>query len=82
MLMTRAVVVIMHVHVVLTILAVSPQPVVGEACQKYDRIYSTPLGMYFSARDNKGQFFDMMVRGTIQSSALVQSCGTYPLSSI
>lgn len=35
-------------------------PTVGEACQKYDRIFRQPLGMYFSAFRHKGRFYEIM----------------------
>lgn len=35
-------------------------PVVGEACQNFDRIYNTPLGMYFSAFEHRGRFRDIL----------------------
>lgn len=35
-------------------------PIVGQACQQFDRIYSAPLGMYFRARQDKGKMYDML----------------------
>jgi malic enzyme len=35
-------------------------PVVGEACQKFDRIYNTPLGMYLSGFEHRNRFKDIL----------------------
>uniref|UniRef100_A0A7S1SX40 Malic enzyme n=1 Tax=Tetraselmis chuii TaxID=63592 RepID=A0A7S1SX40_9CHLO len=35
-------------------------PTVGEACVKYDRIYRTDLGMYFSAFHDRGAFANLV----------------------
>lgn len=35
-------------------------PTVGEACQKFDRIYRAPLGMYISAFQHRGRFKEVL----------------------
>lgn len=35
-------------------------PTVGEACQKYDRIYRAPLGLYLSAFRHRGRFQEVI----------------------
>ncbi|GMH45204.1 hypothetical protein BSKO_13161 [Bryopsis sp. KO-2023] len=35
-------------------------PTVGEGCMKYGRLYRSPLGMYFSAFEDRGHFREML----------------------